>query len=386
MVEIKRISGDELLQKEILTNYAFSKSPVDVEKKFEETKKYYGEDIVLAAYKNGKAIATVTIIPMMQNIRGKIVKMGGVAAVATDPEFRRQGFAKTLMKKAFIEMRTRQVPISTLYPFRESFYEKLGYATFPQASQITFSPNNVFMKVKPKGKIVREKIGDCIDRFIEFNKKYVQETHSATIFQDLRMGMLVETPVWVAWAMVDEKPQGVMHYTISGFEGTLDVKKFMYLSSEAKYTLLEFLGRHRDQISEIRMTIHHHENPELWLSDLKLSRFNRKWVPSPMGRIIDLMQLNDIPAGTGRIEVEVIDEQAPWNNGSFILETDGKLRVEKGGNPKIKLSIHALSALLFGQANPRDFEQKGWGKINSAVSNQLLKLFPSCPAFVDKYF
>lgn len=386
MVKIKKIYGDELLQRAILANYAFSRSPADVEKKFEEGKKYYSEDIVLAAIENDKTAATATIVPMRQNIRGKVMRMGGVAAVATDPEFRMQGIAKSLMKEAFLEMKEAEFPISTLYPFRESFYERLGYAVFPQASKISFSPNNISLRKKPRGEIVREKISDCLDRFISFNKKYVERVHSAAIFQDLRMGSFVDPPVWIAWAMVDGEAQGLIGYTITGFEGTLEVKDFMYLTSEAKYTLLEFLGRHRDQVSNIEMVVQHHEHPELWLSDLKVSRANRKWVPSPMGRIVDMEQLNGVPAGKGRIEVQVVDEHAPWNNGRFVIESDGELNVEKGGNGNLKLSINALSALLFGQANPLDFDLKGWGKVSPIESKQILKLFPPLPAFVDKYF
>ena len=74
-----------------LTSYAFIPSPADL------TRSRLGYESIKDAFiqsvypKDGDLpIATATCTPMTQNIRGKIFKMGGIEAVATQPEFRRQ--------------------------------------------------------------------------------------------------------------------------------------------------------------------------------------------------------------------------------------------------------------------------------------------------------
>lgn len=61
-------------------------------------------------------------------VSGKIFSMGGLAGVATLPEARRKGAVKQMISYYFDWMKDNDHPVSTLYPFKESFYEKVGYA------------------------------------------------------------------------------------------------------------------------------------------------------------------------------------------------------------------------------------------------------------------
>lgn len=53
----------------------------------------------------------------------------GVAGVAVAMERRSQGLARWLLEQSVQEWRSRQLPLSMLYPFRHSFYRRLGWTT-----------------------------------------------------------------------------------------------------------------------------------------------------------------------------------------------------------------------------------------------------------------
>jgi predicted acetyltransferase len=52
--------------------------------------------------------------------------MGGISAVSTYPEARRLGLVKKMFLHHFEQMHKEDVPVSTLQPFKESFYSYFG--------------------------------------------------------------------------------------------------------------------------------------------------------------------------------------------------------------------------------------------------------------------
>jgi predicted acetyltransferase len=68
----------------------------------------------------------LTIHPMEIWLAGKIMPMGGIAGVASWPEYRRKGHIKALMKQSLEVMREQGQYVSMLHPFSFSFYRKYG--------------------------------------------------------------------------------------------------------------------------------------------------------------------------------------------------------------------------------------------------------------------
>ncbi len=52
--------------------------------------------------------------------------MGGVAGVATYPEYRRSGYVKELLQHSLQTMKKDGYTVSMLHPFAVSFYRKYG--------------------------------------------------------------------------------------------------------------------------------------------------------------------------------------------------------------------------------------------------------------------
>jgi predicted acetyltransferase len=74
----------------------------------------------------------------------------GVWGVATAPAARRNGYCRRAMAALLAAARADGQAFSTLYPFRESFYERLGYVTYP-LTRIARSAPLVLLPAKETG-------------------------------------------------------------------------------------------------------------------------------------------------------------------------------------------------------------------------------------------
>lgn len=73
-------------------------------------------------------------------IRDMTVVTGGISAVATPPEHRREGYVRSLLREMVHELRADDIPFSALWPFKHSFYRRLGWATAHRLYQVEAPP------------------------------------------------------------------------------------------------------------------------------------------------------------------------------------------------------------------------------------------------------
>ena len=140
-IEIRELKGKSLEISREMCQYAFFKTPVDEPQTIEP--QYQQDTYVVALFEQDVPLTTAACIPLTQNVRGKIYKCGGIADVAAYPEARRKGYTKRLLNHILDKMKEEKQVFSLLYPFKESFYEKFGFITFPQIKIANFSPNSI---------------------------------------------------------------------------------------------------------------------------------------------------------------------------------------------------------------------------------------------------
>ncbi|PSQ10488.1 hypothetical protein BRC93_09115 [Halobacteriales archaeon QS_5_70_15] len=73
-------------------------------------------------------------------IRGEYHRLGGVALVATPPEHRRRGHVRELNRRMVGELGAEGVGLSALWPFKRSFYRRLGWETGSRYLRIEAPP------------------------------------------------------------------------------------------------------------------------------------------------------------------------------------------------------------------------------------------------------
>jgi len=79
------------------------------------------------AFVGGEMVAGLSVMYYRIRLAGKVLPMGGVGGVATQPEHRHRHHVARLLDLALRRMRERDIPVSMLYPFKYAFYRKYGW-------------------------------------------------------------------------------------------------------------------------------------------------------------------------------------------------------------------------------------------------------------------
>ena len=92
---------------------------------------------------DGDVRASAAVLPLEVFVDGRPVPMGGIAAVATDPAYRRRGFAGELMRDVLRTMREREMHLSLLHPFAQVFYRAYGWELATETIAYTLKPTDL---------------------------------------------------------------------------------------------------------------------------------------------------------------------------------------------------------------------------------------------------
>jgi predicted acetyltransferase len=79
--------------------------------------------------KDGRIAGQAALYAIEVWISGRRIPCAGIASVAVAPGERRGGVSHALFEQIHAEVQARKWALSLLYPFREGFYARLGYAT-----------------------------------------------------------------------------------------------------------------------------------------------------------------------------------------------------------------------------------------------------------------
>jgi len=391
-ITIRPVEGQEMLDLLFrLDNYAFRPTPpFPNREEWEERIKsrrgprYYG------VFEGEEGVAIAACPTLTQNVRGKIFKMGGFADVSTHPKARRKGYIRRLMRFAYEQLKNDARVFSGLYPFRESFYERLGYVTFPQSRKAIFNAVDLrpLFKNNLGGEIELSLIGDAYDAYYDYIQNMQSHIHGMGIFEDPQKESAQENRSWLLQAKVGGAVIGLMNYTIKGDEMmnyTLEASRFYYSNSQAKYLLLEWIARHVDQAGNARIWLPAYEQPNTWLADIR-PKLEPVFVAA-MGRVLDLPAMGGMKVGPGSFTAEISDPDCPWNNGVWKFEAaSGKLEVTPALTGDCHLTIQGLSALAYGVNNPDDFKFRGWGNPSQELVATMREMFPPMLPYLHEYY
>ncbi len=358
-----------------------------MQKQYELT---YDENFCIEA--DGKVRANIRFINFNQNIRGKWVKMGGIAMVVTDPMYRRKGYVKKIMNYLIEKMKKENFDVSALYPFIDTFYSAYGYVNISPFVRMKFDPK-YFSRWKnlPEGYSVKRLSHEKGFKYYkEIHNKIVNTIHGSVKRNEKRWKEYDRPgPGWfVVTFNKNGKPEGVMKYTSKGFsrgfdwteEGKLRVSEIHTLTPKSRHALYNYLYLHSDQIVEACLPIYPNQSMMYpWLQGYYMTELN------PMNiwqaRIIDVKSTLDNIAVSydAQINIRITDKQITENNQTYAIKAhDGKLKVETSKKEaELEMTIEGLSSLVYGVLLTNDLEAFGWLKNTKEEEKALLdKWFP----------
>ncbi|HEE9031918.1 GNAT family N-acetyltransferase [Bacillus cereus] len=356
-MNVIRLKEDKFREALRLSEYAFQYK-VEEERMQQQLTKMKESHEVYGIMEGEDLAAKLHLIPFHIYIGKEKFKMGGVAGVATYPEYRRSGYVKELLQHSLQTMKKDGFTVSMLHPFAVTFYRKYGWELCANLLVCHLTKSDLVMKKQVNGTVKR------------FNK----ENHPEEVeklyetFAERFSGMLVRNEKWWLQAVYEDltlaiyydenkNAAGYMLYKIENYKMTVD--EFVPLHNEARNGLWNFICQHDSMIKELEMTVS--ENEQL-LYTLQEPRVKTEIKPYFMGRIVDVEQfLKQYELNWNNVQQEVIlhitDSFAPWNNVSVRLANYEIAIIEEPMDKGIKLDINALSTILLGYKRPLELNE-----------------------------
>lgn len=380
-VTIREIEGEEMIEaSRWLQSYAFSPAlPFRDKEEWRERVSRRQGTRYLAAMDGEDAQAILGSTTLVQHVRDALFPMGGVFGVASHPGARRQGYVRRMMARLFRDYRELGRPFSCLYPFRESFYQRLGYVTFPHPRTAVFDPTPLapLLEMDLGGELELMRINEGYAKYRAFLRRVQQHIHGFALFEEEQPETVKEGKEWLLLARVEGEVVGALVYRLQGdfIPFTMDVFRFYYTSARGRYLLLSWLARHIDHAGQIELCLPALDMPKTWWPDLK-PEIKLPFL-APQGRVIDVAGIGGMVTGPGAFAVRISDRFCPWNEGVWTFETiDGRLEVEQGGQPEAEITIHGLAALVYGTNYPAEFPFRGWGDPGPDLQETMQTMFP----------
>lgn len=314
-------------------------------------------------------------------------KMGGIAGVATYPEYRRSGYVNQMLTFLLEYMRKEGFSVSMLHPFSVPFYRKYGWELFSSSLKASLKSEDLVIKRQVPGKI----------------RRYHKESHSSQIeemyhqFAKQFSGMLVRETSWWQESVYDEltsavyydgtgEAKGYMLYEVKNDKMT--VEEFVPLTSEARIGLWNFICQHDSMIKELEIATY--ESDPLFFS-LNEPRIKAEVKPYFMVRIVDAESFLknyefEWPEDDSELVIHVKDQHAPWNNGTFKMKNKEVIRLSESKSGGLSLDINTLSAAMFGYKRPAELYEIGHIEGEEEAVNRMEALIPARKAFFYDFF
>lgn len=385
-MNVIRLTEDKFKEALRLSEYAFQYK-VEEDRLQQQLTRMKESHEVYGIMEGNDLAAKLHLIPFHIYIGKETFKMGGVAGVATYPEYRRSGYVKELLQHSLQTMKKDGYTVSMLHPFAVAFYRKYGWELCAILLVCHMTKSDLVMKKQVNGTVKR------------FNK----ENHSEEVeklyetFAERFSGMLVRNEKWWLQAVYDDLTLAIYYdenKTAAGYmlykieKSKMTVEEFVPLHNEARNGLWNFICQHDSMIKELEMTVS--ENEQL-LYTLQEPRVKTEIKPYFMGRIVDVEQfLKQYELNWNNIQQEIIlhitDSFAPWNNVSVRLANYEITIIEEPMDKGIKLDINALSTILLGYKRPLELNELELINGSEEEIRTFEKIVPVREAFIYDFF
>ena len=357
---------------------------------------------------DGQLVASLVLYPFTAFVRGTRVPVIGIGSVAVSPEHRRRGVGEALLKAALREMRQRGDAFSVLYPFRGSFYRKLGYGVIEVAQQFAFAPT--LLPSSDGARRVRRLMLPDRPSVEALYERMASAGHFA----------LARRPEWWAqrlwtftgdWVVYEGRRrgqiEGYLYYEVDTdagpFKLSLTVREFVAATPEAHRALVGHLASLSDQVAEVHAIL---PGDNGWSALLRTSQNLRPGlemsVYSDTGNLVNglMLRLNDVKAGLealpvssharGEIALEVDDAVLPPNSRAWrVRASDGRLKVtaetSRAGRsrlPRLRVQPDALATLVGGALSPVRAAEMGLVDSTGGAAEVIDRWFRNRPAYL----
>ncbi len=416
---IRQASGGDADAIAALLSKSFLEDTSVIRISIENNPRYSLSDMFVVEDKsmNAGIAGCLRITPFEVYSRGVKMPMAGIAAVAVQPEARRNGIAEALMEDALRKMYEMDYSISMLFPFKHHFYKKFGYGYVGNLTQYEFTPNNISnfsgasgmssgkerSHVRAFGKADKSKIKRVLLQEIQTNGSF-------TLLRPENFWDLVVFPKFKdAYVYDDGELKGYMVFEIykepgasNGLTGdtVLNIKEFVGLDASVHRGLWGFVGALGEQVTRVKFLAPSDYPIHLFLREPRESDYRRLFFEYKsfstlasgfMLRVINipdaLTKLHHTIEAPADFVIKVNDGNLPQNSRPLNLHVhNGETVVdETKRSVQFESDIEIFSQIYSGFLKPSDALNLGFAHGEKATAAKLDELFRTRAPFIYQY-
>ncbi|MDL4841293.1 GNAT family N-acetyltransferase [Aquibacillus rhizosphaerae] len=370
-----------------LGEYAFNYKLTEQDR--EERKKVMKQQQVYGSFKEKHLAAKLHLLPMELYLGNDKIEFGGIAGVATWPEYRRQGHVDKLLRHSLTEMKQKSLSLSMLHPFSIGFYRKYGWELTQYKYTYSFSPSDL-----PK----QNTQGCCVDVSFQDSRNLIR-----SLYEEMatRYSLMMKREDWwwnnrvistdhrvILYINQNKVPTG---YLIAKMDQqVLKVDEIVYRDGDACLGLLGWVGNHDSMTNQVEMIVQPKDEIAFYFNNPKVKLNKSAYF---MTRIVDfesfIWKYPFFSTEKMNITIQLHDEIAEWNNGEWMVEIEDNrvkqvlFNSNKKSDAKISLDIQSLAALLFNSEDIQQLITFNRIKIEGDVEGFKRLLQPLQPALLD---
>ncbi len=332
---------------------------------------------VYVVEEEGEIRATAAVLPLEVFFEGRTVPMGGIAAVATHPAYRRRGYAGDLMQAALRGMRERNVHLSMLHPFAHSYYRRYGWELATEAISYDLKPTD--LPTSPEQKRVRAYRDRDLPRM-----KTLLEGEGSRHRLFVRRGegrwrqIFARGEQEAAVYDVEGRIEGYLLYKQEAAVGdspprALVLSELVAATPEARRALISFAAAFDPRMFKVKLSV---SPGEPLHPHLPSSFVNARIDPEFMLRLVDVegaLRLLNRTLETSLI-LEVSDDVMPENAGEYTVGGEEVICGAEAAE-RVSLDVQQLSQLYAGYLPASELARYRLVSSSSPAALELLEEF-----------
>jgi predicted acetyltransferase len=343
----------------------------------------------LLAEADGHPLGGLLINEFGQYFGGRAVPMGGIGAVTVDPHARGRGVASAMLDAALRTMREHGQPLSVLYATVPALYRGRGWERAGVAERLDFPLDRLLVSPKAPRRLATRRATEA--DLEDVHACYLKLASTVDGLLDRRppaMDLKKQLDLDVATVVHDDEGVLTGYLTAAREPDHLRTRDLIGHDLDTQLTLLAELTSWAGVLDRVSVGIVDPAFTGLLTSQaMRFDVLTSLW----------LLRVVDLPAAVaargwpnadalkpGAVDLEIVDEHAPWHAGRHrLVVDDGKVRLEPGGTGATRLHARGLGPWFSGMQDTHALRRASLLEGDAAPLLDHLVATPGTPRLAD---